>query len=144
MCEFECCSCRGVLNTTLFNKVCQWLATGLWFSPGTLVSSTNKANRNNIAEIFMKVALNTITLTQNCVWCLCTLNKSLQPDSHLELWFPDTYPWKNKQRYTIHYPETRSEIRCSRRMSSSFSTSGTCHVTIVANLDCEFSKVWTR
>jgi hypothetical protein len=24
---------RGVLNTTLCDKVCQWLATGLWFSP---------------------------------------------------------------------------------------------------------------
>ena len=30
---------RGVLDTTLCGKVCQWLATGLWFSP---VSSTNK------------------------------------------------------------------------------------------------------
>ena len=24
---------RGVLDTTLCDKVCQWLATGLWFSP---------------------------------------------------------------------------------------------------------------
>ena len=28
---------RSVLNTTLCLKVCQWLATGRWFSPGTLV-----------------------------------------------------------------------------------------------------------
>ena len=27
---------------TVCDKVCQWLAAGLWFSPGTLVSSTNK------------------------------------------------------------------------------------------------------
>jgi hypothetical protein len=33
---------RGVLDTTLCNKVCQWLATGCWFSPGTPVSSINK------------------------------------------------------------------------------------------------------
>ena len=35
---------RGVIDTTLCDKVCQWLATGRWFSPGTLdlVSSTIK------------------------------------------------------------------------------------------------------
>jgi hypothetical protein len=27
---------RGVLDTTLCDKVCQWLATGRWFSPGIL------------------------------------------------------------------------------------------------------------
>ena len=30
---------RGLLDTTLCNNVCQWLATGRWFSPGTPVSS---------------------------------------------------------------------------------------------------------
>jgi len=30
--------------TTLCDKVCQWLATGRWFSPGPPVSSTNKTN----------------------------------------------------------------------------------------------------
>ena len=29
----------GVLNTTLCEKVCQWLAVGQWFSPGTLTFS---------------------------------------------------------------------------------------------------------
>ena len=33
------------------------------FFPGTPVSSTNKIDRHNITEIFLKVALNTITLT---------------------------------------------------------------------------------
>jgi hypothetical protein len=28
------------------DKVCQWLATGQWFSPGTLFSSTNKIDRH--------------------------------------------------------------------------------------------------
>jgi len=32
----------GVLDTTLCDKFCQWLLAGLWFSPGTLVSTTNK------------------------------------------------------------------------------------------------------
>ena len=63
-CEIESCSWRGVLDTTLYDKVCQWLAAGRWFSPGTPVSSTNKTDRHNATEILLKVALNTITLTQ--------------------------------------------------------------------------------
>ena len=38
-------------------------ATGLWFSLGTRISSINKTDRHNIAEILLKVALNTISLT---------------------------------------------------------------------------------
>jgi hypothetical protein len=53
-----------VLDTTLFDKVCQWLVAGQWFSPGTLVSSTNKTNCHNITEILLKVALNTINQTK--------------------------------------------------------------------------------
>ena len=53
---------QGVLDTTLCDKVCQWLAAGLWFSPGTPVFSTNKTDRQDITEILLKVALNTITL----------------------------------------------------------------------------------
>jgi hypothetical protein len=34
---------------------------GQWFSPDTLVSFTNKADRYDITEILLKVALNTIT-----------------------------------------------------------------------------------
>jgi hypothetical protein len=52
-CEFESCS-GGVLNTTLCDKVCQWLATGLWFSLGTQLPSTNKTDRHNITEILLK------------------------------------------------------------------------------------------
>ena len=37
--------------------------TGLWFSPGPSVSSTNKTCRHDIAEIFFKVAFNTIKQT---------------------------------------------------------------------------------
>jgi len=53
---------RGVLDTTLSDKVGQRLATGLWFSLGTPVSPTNETDRHDIAEILMKVALSTITL----------------------------------------------------------------------------------
>jgi hypothetical protein len=41
------------------DKVNQLLAQGRWFSPGTPASSTTKTGRHNIAEILMKVALNT-------------------------------------------------------------------------------------
>ena len=41
------------------NKVCQRLATGRWFSPGTSVFFTNKTDRHDITEILLKVALST-------------------------------------------------------------------------------------
>jgi len=40
-CEFESHSWRGILDTTLCDKVGQQLAAGRWFSPGTMVSSAN-------------------------------------------------------------------------------------------------------
>jgi hypothetical protein len=33
-----------VLDTTLCDKICQWLTAGRWFSPGTPVSSINKTD----------------------------------------------------------------------------------------------------
>ena len=65
-CEFESRTWRGVLDTILCDKVCQWLATGRWFSPGPPVSSTNKTERHDIIEILLlKVALNTINQKTN-------------------------------------------------------------------------------
>ena len=51
---------------TSFHKftVCQGLATGQWFSQGTLVSSTNKTDPHDITEILLKVVLNNINLNQ--------------------------------------------------------------------------------
>ena len=49
-CEFE----------SLCDNVCQWLATGRWFSVGTPISFVNKTD---LTEILLKVALNTITPT---------------------------------------------------------------------------------
>jgi hypothetical protein len=37
----------------------QLLAQGRWFSPGTPASTTTKTGRHDIAEILLKVALNT-------------------------------------------------------------------------------------
>ena len=66
--QFEPCSSRGVLYTTLCDKVRQLLVTCLWCSPGTLVSSTNKADRHYITEICLKLAFNAINLSQPYVY----------------------------------------------------------------------------
>jgi len=66
-----------VLYTTLYDKLCQWLAAGRWFSLGTAVSSTNKTDHQDITELLLKVALNTITLT-------LLFLKELFPLFHLE------------------------------------------------------------
>ena len=57
-------SWKTPMYTTLCDKVCQWLATGQWFSP---ISFINKTDHRDITEILLKVALNTITLTSNLV-----------------------------------------------------------------------------
>jgi hypothetical protein len=41
------------------DKVYQLLANGRWFSPDTPASSTTKTGRHDIAEILLKVTLNT-------------------------------------------------------------------------------------
>ena len=47
-CEFESSSWRVVLDLTLCDKVCQWLAISRWVSPGTPVSSINNTDRHYI------------------------------------------------------------------------------------------------
>jgi len=49
-CELESHSWRGVLDTTLCDTVCQWLAAGRWFSYGTPVSSTNETDRHDTTQ----------------------------------------------------------------------------------------------
>ena len=60
-CEFESRSWRGALDITLCNKVCQWLAAGRWFSPGTLGFTTIKTDRHDMREILFRVTLSTKT-----------------------------------------------------------------------------------
>jgi hypothetical protein len=55
---------NNLFPSKLWDNVCQLLATGRWFSPGTPVSSINKTDRHDITEILLKVALNTINLNQ--------------------------------------------------------------------------------
>jgi hypothetical protein len=40
-------------------KFYQLLAHGWWFSPGTTASSTTKTGHHDVAEILLKVVLNT-------------------------------------------------------------------------------------
>jgi len=60
-CEFEPRWWRGELDTTLCDKVCQWLPTGRFFFLQVLrFLQQIKLNRHYIAEILLKVALNTL------------------------------------------------------------------------------------
>ena len=52
---YQMCSQLAVAS----DKVYQLLAHGRWFSPNTPASSTTKTGRHDIAEILLKVALNT-------------------------------------------------------------------------------------
>ena len=47
------------------DKVYQLLAQGRWFSPGTPASSITKTGRHDIAEILMKMVLNTKNSNSN-------------------------------------------------------------------------------
>jgi hypothetical protein len=42
-------------NSIQFDKVCQLLATGRWFSPGPPASSTNITDRHDITEILLNI-----------------------------------------------------------------------------------------
>ena len=54
--------CHGILSKYIppQNKSVSDLRKGWWFSPGTPISSTNKTDRHDITEIWLKVALNII------------------------------------------------------------------------------------
>jgi hypothetical protein len=60
--EFKFRSWRCLLNTTLCDKVCQWLVAGQLFFPDTPISTTNKTDCLDITEILLKNVLNILTL----------------------------------------------------------------------------------
>jgi hypothetical protein len=55
----------------------------LWFSPGTPVSSINKTDCHDIAEILVKVALNTITITPNPQLFFCAIYNKTKYNNNL-------------------------------------------------------------
>jgi len=77
----------AVYSIYLCDKVCQWLATCRWVSPGTPVSSTNKTDRHDITEILLKVMLNNITLYLTFVYISCISFNMLQYYT-LRFYFP--------------------------------------------------------
>jgi hypothetical protein len=55
---------------TASDKVYQLLSHGRWFSPGSPASSTTKTGSHDIAEILLKVALNTINqINKSAYYC---------------------------------------------------------------------------
>jgi hypothetical protein len=52
-CEFESRAWRGVLDTPLSDKVCQWLAADRWFFERSSGFLTNKTDRHDITEILL-------------------------------------------------------------------------------------------
>ena len=82
----------GVLNTTLCDKVCQCLAAGQWFYPGTPVYSTNKTDHQDITEILLKVALNTKTITPNTILQFFSVKYVALPKSNENLLLWSTRP----------------------------------------------------
>ena len=51
------------------DKICQRLVAGRWFSLGTPVSSTNKTDHHDIAEILLKVAVKTKNKKNHILCC---------------------------------------------------------------------------
>jgi hypothetical protein len=82
-------------------QVCQWLATGRWFSAGTSISSTIKTDRHDITEILMKVTLK-LNQTEGIfhVW-YSSLRSILEP---IPPWSKgnDYYIYRRSIDYLIH------------------------------------------
>jgi hypothetical protein len=77
----------GVLDTTLYDKVCQWLTAGRWFSQSTPDSSINTTDYHDIAEILLNVTLNTRHLNLNL------FVRALVHTIFQGLWFISWYSW---------------------------------------------------
>jgi hypothetical protein len=72
---------------------------GRWFSLRTSVSPTNKTDRHDIAEILLKVALNTITLTRpSCPNVYLVRTKNLRSD-----YFPNSLSSVNFKHIFFHH-----------------------------------------
>ena len=93
------CSGRGVLDTTLCDEVCQWLATGRWFTP---VFSTNKTDRHDISEILLKVALNTINPTTFFILSRFILKALLHGKASIAILVSCNFLYHDPCRSTFH------------------------------------------
>jgi hypothetical protein len=68
--------CSGLAAAS--DKVYQLLVQGRWFSQGTPASSTTKTGRHDIAEILLKVALNTKNQIRSNLYLYLFVSQILQ------------------------------------------------------------------
>jgi hypothetical protein len=69
-----CNSQKGCTRLAAVNdKVYQLLAHVRWFSPGTPASSTTKTGRHDMAEILLKVTLNTKNQIKSNIFAFVSL-----------------------------------------------------------------------
>jgi hypothetical protein len=116
-CEFEPRSWWGVLDTSLWDKVRQLLATGRRFSTGTSVTFTNKAYHHDIAEIQLPYDQdhNEPGCYRQWLFLIVTFNMC-----HLHI-----YLFGNKSWNPIEWDKVRQLLATGRRFSTGTSVSFT-------------------
>ena len=93
---------------TLCDKVCPWLATGLWFSSGPPVSSTKKTDRHDITEILLIVdpSNNQTTFFSNFLFASGTF--SIHGMSYFKTWRSDnTVDHSTTSKVLFYYKSVR-------------------------------------
>jgi hypothetical protein len=84
-CEIPCAYHRSSKDTTLCDKVCQWLAAGPWFSLGTQISSINNTDSHDITEILLNINLLHIYTAEQfgtLHWCNYVVHIECYPYRH--------------------------------------------------------------
>jgi hypothetical protein len=84
--SFVNCKKRCTRLAAASDKVYQLLANGRWFSTGTPASFTTKIGRHDIAQILLKVVLNTINKIKSLSNHPLSKNQNYFP---LKLWYQD-------------------------------------------------------
>jgi hypothetical protein len=87
------------------------------FSPGTPVSSTNKTDRYDIAEILLKVALNTMNQTMPCTTELLLIIQ-------FEEMHKTIYVFKYEIVFIYDYPSTHIPMAAVSKLSHDSVTKG--------------------
>jgi hypothetical protein len=97
-------------ESTLCDKVCQWLATVQWFTPGTLVSSTNETDRHewynwNIVESGRRARIAQVPVVVNptTIWSWLQLNIFYQYHTLLFAWNSWKYYYSRIAEFFIFF-----------------------------------------